>query len=125
MYKTTTALEALLEQLDRIAELAPGWNDYDSPAISEKAIATARALIIEAANVDQGSSREVASPYTVVAMDGGGVQIDYRNPRCDLEALIGPGGELGYVLIDKTGPRKSYTEGEGVDERQILELIRR
>jgi hypothetical protein len=119
------ALKPMLERLDGIARLPEGWSEYDSPAVTPIAIETARRLMKQVSCLDSGLAPKQVAPYTVAAVDGGGVQVEYRGKGLALEVQIEPDGTLGYFLADEGAERPSHEEGENASWDVILDLARR
>jgi hypothetical protein len=118
-------LHSILERLEKLGRLPEGWSEYGSPAISPVAIATARELVQRVPELNPAVNPLVSAPVTVAPLDGGGVLVEYKGPRLDLEIDIGRDGSFGYLLADERTDHPSYEEGDEATWDSILALVRR
>jgi hypothetical protein len=108
-----------LRQLEAIRELPENWDSYGSVPPSSTSIWEARKLILDAL-------KECDSlPYFVAPLSGGGVQLEWRGIKRELEVEIGARGEFGYLVIEGKGtPNRRSKEEDNVSRTRILELVR-
>src|SRR5439155_18706733 len=78
-------LQSMLERLDKIGRLPEGWSEHGSPAISPVALASARQLVQQVPELNPTVDSRISAPITVAPLDGGGVLVEYKGPRLDLE----------------------------------------
>jgi len=54
------------------------------------------------------------TPYFVAPLPYGGVQLEWREPGREIEIEIAPDGTLAYLLIEREGVARRFTEQEDV-----------
>lgn len=63
------------------------------------------------------------NPSHISPLPVGGVQIEWDGDRKDLEVEVGPDGQLAYLLVDRTGAERQYTEADDVPAATVLDLV--
>ena len=86
-------------------------------------MAAARRLITTVAEQFGATAAEGVAPFTVAPLVDGGVQIEWRGPRREIEVEIGPAEDLGYLLIRKEAAKREFQEDDNVAWSEILGLI--
>lgn len=123
--KTGVSLQPALQRLVQLSGLAQDWDSYGGAPPSSQAISAARRLVIEVAEKFGGLSGELARPYAVVPIAGGGVQIEWAGPEAELEVEIGPDGSLSYLLVERRAGERKFEERERVSLTKIFETVGR
>jgi hypothetical protein len=113
-------LRSALQQLETISALQKDWDSYGSDPPTPEAILAARQLIADAYR----NSKLV--PYFVAPISGGGVQLEWRGPRREIEVELGSDGKsFSYLLIEEKGTaHRRAEEKHDVPSSQILDVIR-
>ena len=123
-----SAVATVRPALDRLAQLATlglDWDSYGAAPPSAEAIATARRLVVAAAEQLVDVVGEGVRPYAVAPLADGCVQLTWRGPSDDLEVEVGPRENVGYLLVRKRGDEETFEEGEGVSASEVLNLVAR
>jgi hypothetical protein len=99
----------------RLSGLAPNWDSYGSPAISQSAILRAALMVI--ATVERSSPKP-----NVVPVPGGGVQLEWAGPGGELEIECSPTGAISYLF-----ERPDGTASDGIldaaEYRRMLQAL--
>jgi hypothetical protein len=119
-FQVDTASERLWE----IEAFGADWDSYGSEATNHVAVATAHRLIWEVNKWSLNARHSPCTPYSVLPVSGGGVQIEWRGPSAAIEVEITPEGAFGYLLAKGSGSTRKFEERDGVPECQIMELVR-
>jgi hypothetical protein len=109
--------------LQALAALAVDWDGQGSPAPSSTARGVAHLLLDLAADQFQQVGAARLEPFAVAGMPGGGVFLEWRGPRVDLEVHIGPAGELGYLVEDRRAPEHRFHESDTASLSLILNQL--
>lgn len=109
--------------LQALAALAVDWDGQGSPAPTSTARRLALLLLDLVANEFQQVGTERLEPFAVAGMPGGGVFLEWRGPRVDLEVHIGPAGELGHLVEDRRESERRFHESDAVSLSQILSQL--
>jgi hypothetical protein len=117
-------IDTAFKRLWEIEALGADWDSYGTEATKHAAVATAHRLIWQVYMWSLTTRHIPSSPYSVVPLSGGGVQVEWRGPASAIEVEISPGGVYGYLLARGSGPTREFEEADGVPEHQILELVR-
>src|SRR4051812_2906182 len=84
----------VLQRVNAFEDLRPGWNGTRSPAVLREALVLARQLVVAAAQVE-----DLRAP-NVGPVPGGGLQLEWRMGKKELELEILPTGDLGVLRVD-------------------------
>ena len=118
-----TALRPTIERLAEFAALSSNWDSYGGLPASPRAVSAATELLVLLADYLPDLDPERLVPFAVAPIADGGVQLEWRRQRHDLEVEIAPGGELGYLLIERLGDRREFREESNVLAREVLRLL--
>jgi hypothetical protein len=119
------SLEPTLDRLARLAELGSDWDSYGGAPPSGQALATARELLFAVAERCGELVGERVRPYAVAPIADGGVQLEWRGAHRELELEIGPGGDVGYLLVERHGGERQFEEGDDLSWPKALDLVAR
>lgn len=116
-------LRPTIERLAEFAALGPDWDSYGGLPTSPRAVSAATELLILVA--DRLAHRDPPSilPYAVAPIADGGVQVEWRGPRHEIEVEIGSGGGVGYLLIEQQGQDRRFDERSDVSMQRLLDLV--
>jgi hypothetical protein len=117
-------IDAAFRRLWDVEALGTDWDSYGSEATKHVAVATAHRLIWQVYMWSLSARRSPSTPYSVLPLSDGGVQVEWRGPAGAIEVEISSEGVLGYLLARGSGPTREFQERDGVPECQILELVR-
>ena len=117
-HKWSDALERIID----LARLEDDWDTYGSVPISSLAVDTARTLI-SLFTLKYRVPLPRILPFHISPIPGGGIQIEWRFERSELEVNVGSDGTLSYLLIQNEGDEESYQEVDDIDSAQIIELV--
>ncbi len=120
---TTEAYQEAAQRLDAFALLPAGWDTYDAKPIAA-AIHEARRLLAAVAQ-QFADQTERAKPFFVAPLPYGGVQIEWRRPKTEIEVEIGPDGQFGYLLTTGEAENRTFEEKDDVSADAILECVTR
>jgi hypothetical protein len=114
----TETLPGNADQLDALSDLQKDWDSFGSEPPTPEAISAARKLI--------DANRESILPHFVGPISGGGVQIEWRGPRGEIEVEVGPqGSSFSYLLIREKGTaNRKAEEQHDISRSEILDMIR-
>jgi hypothetical protein len=117
-----SAIPALV-RLEELRALDPDWDSYGARAVAPIALDQARRLIgaVEESYSGQGS----AEPDFIAPVANGGLQIEWCGPRGQLELEIGPGGEIGYLVVRPEAGAERYEERHGVPFAEAVSMVAR
>ena len=103
-------LARALVRIDALRALDEDWDSYGSPPPSESLVDLVEALVI---SIDQGFSPFLPAPH-VVAVPGGGVQLDWVRGVRQLGLEMGPsvGGETEVEFL-------RVSHGEPINEGRV------
>lgn len=111
------------ERLDELSRLEPDWDSYGGLPPSSEALASARALLRVILAPKRNGAGSRITPFSIVPIADGGVQLEWRGARADLELNVGPDGALSYLLIERGGDERSFQEGDDLPRAEALRLI--
>lgn len=107
-------MAAALAELDQLASLAPNWDSYGSDPPTEPARTIGRSILDLVAHKFGDVAGAATEPCTVAALPGSGVLLEWRGESASLEVDIGPGGEIGYLFVDRRGGARRAEEADAV-----------
>lgn len=100
------------ERLKELAMLPENWNGYGSPKIHADSIEESFNLLSEFAKLGMGEPR-------IVPISGGGVQLEWRNSKSELEIEILPNRSVQFLLVDSFD---EMFEGQIVENGNMAEF---
>ena len=111
-----------LQQLATLELLSEDWDGYGAVPPTTVALKEARRLIRD---VQRGATTQIpeASPYDVSPVPSGGIAIEWRGRSETLQLEVGPGGQLGYLLIVNGSDGRQFAEEENVPPIQVAKLL--
>jgi hypothetical protein len=110
-----------LRRLRELSALETDWDTYGSPPPSSSALATARQLLLAVAE----RRGERGRPRAILALTGGGVQLDWGDPAHKLSVEIGPESHLAYLLVDRRRGARRSEERDEASWSDVLEQVDR
>ncbi len=110
-------LDSEARRLTHIARLESDWDSYGSVPISPNAIRAALVLIGAAAVLFE------ARPFAILPLSGGGIQLEWRSPRGEIEVEIGSDNTLGYLFVDKQRGERLFAEKDNASVQEVLDFL--
>lgn len=115
-------------RIEGFGELRKNWDSYDADPISSEARKAAIQVIQNvheclSESIREDSKPEDIKPYAAVPLSDGGVQLEWRGARSEIEVEIGPDGELAYLLVQGHGSSREFFEAERVSMREVMVQI--
>ena len=92
-------------KLENLSQLSENWNSYGSPGISPQARRETLLLLPVLGKLHMPEPK-------ILPVSGGGVQLEWRNPSCELELEVLPNGSIEFLAVDSV---------DGMFEDQISE----
>jgi hypothetical protein len=126
-----------IQKLEEFKVLSPNWDSYGAERITDTAIMTAKRLLLalqdrleneldfERPWLDLSrTSPSPLTPYWVVPLPSGGVQMEWQGPESEIEVEIDGVGNLGYLRIVRMEPNvQSFQEEEQATLPNIIHHI--
>lgn len=110
----------VIEKLNELGQLAPGWDSYGASAISELAINNARALLLWIPCFTEANETSKLLPYSIAPLANGGIQIEWRDGATDLEVEVEPETGEYSLLLEQAG----MTDGpKVVSRRHVVDAV--
>jgi len=116
-------VQPTLQRLTQLAGLPGGWDSYGAAPPSPQAIFVARELLVAVASRFGRTVGDRVRPYALAPIADGGVQIEWRGPRAEIEVEIDPIGQLGYLLIDKQGTDRAFAEHDNPTRPELIDAV--
>lgn len=116
-------LRPTIERLAEFAALSPGWDSYDGLPSTPRAVSTATELLVLLADHLPSLQPDRMVPFAVTPIADGGVQLEWRGSRQQIEVEVGPTGELGYLSIEGRGAERRFEEQSDISIDRVLDLI--
>src|SRR5215213_2401838 len=91
------------QRLDELSKLERDWDTYGALPLTPTALSVAEAIMRKVVKASEKPLGERVAPYTIMPIADGGVSLEWRGPRADLELDIGPSGALSYLLLERGG----------------------
>lgn len=113
---------ATSQRLAELSHLDVDWDTYGGLPPTPTAIEAARQLLALAASATSMNGHAM-TPDAVLPFPNGGVQLIWERGADELQVDIGPTGDLGYLLVSRTGDRREATEAEAIPLDEILALV--
>ena len=112
-----------IEDLEGLAALGPNWDGYGSAPPTDLARRRARSILdLVGERFGEAAGRRI-EPDTVAAMPGSGVLLEWRADDAALEVDIGPGGEIGYLFVDRHDGERRTEEGDDASPATIMDHL--
>ena len=119
----TSRMDHLSAELDDLKELEEDWDSYGARRITYQAIERA-SQVIGIANSDLGPVLgDDALPSAAFPVPTGGVALEWSRPNGLVSVVVGPEGELGYLLKTVRDGRSVYEERHGLSVGDLMVLI--
>jgi hypothetical protein len=111
-------LRDALATLARLGTYRDDWDSYGSPPLSQAALSKARELVLHFA------VRGLPVP-DIRPVSGGGVQLEWRADRTELELMILPEGRVLYLALSQKGASADgeLTEAVRQEAVRLFELV--
>ncbi len=116
---TRAVLREVSKGLRGFAGLGPDWDSYGAPPVAPQAISTAYRLFEDI--VKAGGER--VRPYAIVPEADGGVYMEWRGPKQDIEVDISPERKLGYLLVRHQESGDTLEERDDVTWLDLVNLV--
>ena len=111
--------EPALAKLDQLRRLGPDWDSYGASQPSSLSLSMARAIVL--AMVRHFVVKGV--PTEVMPIADGGVQLEWRGKSGELALNAAPDGSWSYLLIERDGDERVYTERYGLQDAEAVALV--
>jgi hypothetical protein len=112
-------------RLDELAALPEDWDSYGAPPPSATAIRHARRILLALTEQTDLLDRIAVNPSHIAPLPSGGVQLEWVGSPVSIEVEIDPEGKLAYLLINRIGEQRTFTEAENVPLAAIVDLVTR
>lgn len=119
----TDPLQPTMQRLAQLAKLSPNWNSYGAVAPTPDAMAVAYSLVISVAEQVKGRRFNGIRPAAVAPLVDGGVRLDWRAPKVEIDVEIEPTGDMGFLLVDRRGSQCIVLEKDSASWQQVLEAV--
>jgi hypothetical protein len=93
-------------RLDELKQLAPGWDGYKTPKITDQALASAEVLL-------NAINREDLTLPRILPVSGGGIAFEWKFGLRSVDFEILPSGTVEYLRTEESSDRSSSTTEEG------------
>ena len=110
-------------RLDALGELVDNWDSYGGAPPTPLSLETARRLLLKLDRQCRIRLGRDVDPFHIAPLPSGGVQLEWTGSSKDIEVEVGPDGRLAYLLIDRSGDERRFTEDEEVPATTVLELV--
>ncbi len=112
-----------LRRLTRLAELPTNWDSYGAAPPSLLAISMARELLLAIDEQFGHAVGERVQPYAVAPIADGGIQLEWRGPRAEIEVEIDPMGQQGYLVVAKQGVERTFEEKDNLLRAEVVAAV--
>lgn len=116
-------LRPALDELDALAELPPNWDLDGSGPPTAAARRRARNLILTAAQMYWNQARDLVQPFTVGAVPGSGVMLEWRCDRTKLVVFIHSDARSRFLFVDTRGGSRHSDQCDPTTGEQVLERL--
>lgn len=123
--ESMTAFGAAFRQLEALRQLPANWDSYGADPISGKAVRAARGLLYWLERQPLALRVAELRPLLVAPLAHGGVGLEWRGPTAEIEVEIGADGEYGYLIAEGPLGDRRFTEGEGLQLRDLGRTLAR
>jgi len=113
------------QRLVQLSRLEPDWNSYGAEPMSGRAIHAARGLL-ELMRESLGDLLgERIRPYAVAPVSDGGIQLEWKGTKEDLEVEVGPQDGLSYLLVEGEAPDRHFVEQDAASSSDVIQVLAR
>ena len=119
------ALASTTRRLGELAALPDDWDSYGASPISPGSIQAAEDLLRTLDAQTGWRPGTTMAPSHIAPLPSGGVQLEWAGPAMDIEVEVSAQGRLAYLLIDRTGNGRRFTEDEDVSSATVVALVTR
>jgi hypothetical protein len=120
-----TALTDFLERIADFARLDPDWDSYGAKSPTTQAVTAAGKYLRTLVTAFSSKVGIRALPFWVYPVPSGGVKLEWREPKSELEVEIEPEGNLRYLLQTGHGPEADFEEREEVSVDEVTKILGR
>lgn len=121
---TSSGIAESVDELLNLALLEADWDSYGGQPPSPRALRQANRLLLRADKLFSVSAQDRIRPFAVVPLASGGVQMEWRTNRQDVEVEVKPTGALSYSTVIHTDRGDEYKSIAEVSQDTTLEVIR-
>jgi hypothetical protein len=107
----------------RLKQLAHDWDSYGSPPPTSASIEKALQIIASVDKHFRSMLDDKTSPYAVVPLPGGGVQLEWRGDNSEIEIDISPDGKIGYLYNEQRDGKDEYKEEDITSIQDLMGLV--
>jgi len=118
-------VQPALCRLAQLAALPTDWDSYGAAPPSLLAVSTARELLLAVDEQFGHAVGERVQPYAVAPIAGGGIQLEWRGPRAEIEVEIDSAGQLGYLVVAKQGGERTFEERDNLVRAEVVTAVAR
>lgn len=113
----------ILDKLSALQRLPRNWDSYEAEPPAERAVATARNLLIAVYTLFSVFPRHSVRPEHVAPLADGGIQIEWYTPKKEIAVQVGPLGALGYLYVDRERDEEVVREEDDASQGVVLGAI--
>jgi hypothetical protein len=113
-------LAPTLQRIAGFAALEPDWDSYGGKPTAPEAIRATASVVQLVVSAFEPFVGEKATPFWVSPLPNGGVQIEWRSEKADLEIEVGPRGDLGYLFRAGHGSGATYEENDNASLEDVF-----
>jgi hypothetical protein len=99
-------MQQAFSRLDELKQLAPDWDGYKSPKITDQALASAEVLL-------NAINREDLTLPRILPVSGGGIALEWKLGSRSVDFEILPSGVVEYLRAEESSDRSGSTTEEG------------
>ena len=99
------ALRESLERISGFGKLDPDWDSYGGKNPTTEALSAASQYLQTLVSEFWPSVGNRALPFWVSPLPNGGIQLEWREPKSELEVEVGPEGKTELLAADGPWPR--------------------
>ncbi len=103
-------VQPMLRRLAQLAALPTDWDSYGAAPPSLLALSTARELLLAVDEQFGHVVGERVQPYAVAPIADGGIHLEWRGPRAEIEVEIDLMGQQGYLVVAEQGGERTFEE---------------
>ena len=116
-------LASVRQRISGFADLEPNWDSYGADSPSAEAIQAAQLYLDDLVDLYAGRFAEKVLPFWASPLPSGGVQLEWRAPRAELEVEVDSNGRLAFLLQKGHGAAAEYQEGEDASLEDVASLL--
>ena len=116
------SLAPIFERLKELAQLKADWDSYGAEPVSSVALVATFELLDA---VKERLSRKVREslPQFIAPLADGGLQLEWKGQRGDIEVKIDPIGNFSYVLLEGQETNRKFQEKARASLEEVLKLL--